>query len=404
MSEIIFLQFQNNSSDQLLWFHLVDGELKQSGTKGIAELTDLKEQYHSTSYIALVPSTDCLVTTVLLPTKQRRQQIKAIPFALEEQIAADIEEMHFAIGQRRDDGLLSVIAVSKLKMQYWLDSLANSGISVVSMLPLCSLLEAPQDAWSVFHFNQSYIVNQNGNCWIGSEDEVKMMLNLSIQQLEDDALPGLLFWSENEAPSWISGLGLEISTHTINNSEQALLAQFDFQKTNLLQGDFTIQDNWNNGWQVWKKVAVIALVALLLKFTMMGFDIFKLNDENSYLQTEMARQYHKVAPGARITKNLERQMKQLIAQRQGAQNQSSSFLTMLDLVAESLASIPDIKPTNLTYDSNKAEIRLDLVISSLSKLDLLKDKLVSKGLSIEVGAANAQGSNYSGRLTIRSGS
>ncbi|MFT5450642.1 MAG: general secretion pathway protein L [Enterobacterales bacterium] len=404
MSEIIFLQFQNNSNDQLLWFQLVDGELRQSGTQPIAELIDLKEQYHSASYVALVPSTDCLVTSVLLPTKQRRQQIKAIPYALEEQIAADIEEMHFAIGQRRDDGSLSVIAVSKAKMQFWLDTLLDSGISVVSMLPLCSLLEAPQDAWSVFHFNQSYIVNQNGNCWIGSEDEAKMMLNLSIQQFGDDALPGLLFWSENETPSWISGLGLEVSSHTINSSEQALLTRFDFQKTNLLQGDFTIQDNWNAGWKVWKKIAVIAFVALLLKFSMMGFEVFKLNDESAYLQAEMARQYHKVAPGARITKNIERQMKQLIAQHQGGQNQSSSFLVMLDLVAESLASISDIKPTNLTYDSNKAEIRLDLIISSLPKLDLLKDHLVAKGLSIEVGAASAQGSSYSGRLTIRSDS
>ena len=404
MSEIIFLQFQNNSSDQVLWFHLVDGELRQSGTQSIAELIDLKEQYHSASFIVLVPSTDCLVTTVLLPTKQRRQQIKALPFALEEQIAVDIEEMHFAIGQRREDGLLSVIAVSKVKMQSWLDSLANSGISVVSMLPLCSLLEAPQGAWSVFHFNQSYIVNQNGNCWIGSEDEVKMMLNLSIQQLADDALPGLLFWSENETPSWINGLGLEVSSHTIKSSEEALLARFDFQKTNLLQGDFTIQDNWSAGWKLWKKVAVIAFVALLLKFSLMGFEVFKLNDESAYLQTEMARQYHKIAPGARITKNIERQMKQLIAQHQGGQNQSNSFLNMLDVVAESLASIEDIKPTNLTYDRNKAEIRLDLIISSLPKLDLLKDNLVAKGLSIEVGAANAQGSNYSGRLTIRSGS
>jgi general secretion pathway protein L len=403
MSEILFIQFQN-SSEQLLWFHLLEGELKQSGTQALDDLSELKEQYPSASFVALVPSTDCLVTTVSIPTKQRRQQIKAIPFALEEQIAADIEEMHFAIGQRREDGLLSVIAVSKAKMQFWLDSLLNNGITIVSILPLCSLLEAPQDAWSIFHFNQSYIVNQNGNCWIGSEDEVKIMLTLTIQQCEDDALPALLYWSETDTPSWINGLGLEVSSHTIKSAEQALLSRFDFQKTNLLQGDFTIQDNWTDGWKVWKKVAVIAFVALLLKFSMMGFEVYKLKDESAYLQTEMARQYHIVAPGARITKNIERQMKQLIAQHQGGQNQSSSFLNMLAVVAESLASIVDIRPTNITYDSNKAEIRLDLIISSLPKLDLLRDQLVAKGLSIEVGAANAQGSNYSGRLTIRSGS
>jgi len=404
MSEKLFIQFQHHTNDQLRWFHVVGGELKQSGTQAITELSTLKEQFQSVSCVALVPSTDCLVTTVSLPTKQRRQQIKAIPFALEEQIATDIEEMHFAIGQRREDGLLTVTAVSKTKMQFWLNTLSANGISVISLLPLCSLLEAPQDAWSIFHLNQSYIVNQNGNCWMGSENEVKMMLSLSIQPLEEDALPGLLYWSEDDTPSWINGLGLAVSSHKINSCEQALLSRFDLQKTNLLQGDFTVRDDWKAGWNVWKKVAVIAFVAILLKFSMMGFDIYTLNDESAYLQEEMARQYHKIAPGARITKNIERQMKQLITQRQGSQSQSGSFLVMLSVVAEGLTSIPDIKPTNLNYDSNKAEIRLDLIISSLPQLDQLKDHLVAKGLSIEVGAASAQGSSYSGRLTIRSDS
>ncbi|PCJ49384.1 MAG: type II secretion system protein GspL [Gammaproteobacteria bacterium] len=404
MSENLFLQFQNSNPDQLLWFHLVDEQLKQSGVQNKQELSELKEQFPTASCIVLVPSNDCLVTSVALPTRQRRQQLKAIPFALEEQLAVDVNDMHFAIGTSRADDSLPVIAVAKVKMNYWLDALEGSGLVIKYMLPLSSLLEAPQDAWSIFHFNDAYIVNQNGNCWLGSQDEAEMMLKLSIQQLDDDQLPALLYWSEQQAPSWINALGLEVAHQAINNSEQALLTRFDHQKINLLQGSFSIKDDWNATWVVWRKVAVFVLVAILLKLSMMGFEVFKLNDESNYLKTEMARQYHLVVPGARITKNLQRQMKQLIAQRQGGNNQSNSFLVMLDLVAESITSIPGIQPTNLNYDSTKGEIRLDLLMANLPQLDQLKDHLVRKGLSIEVGAANAQGTSYSGRLTIRSGS
>ena len=104
MSENLFLQFQNSNPEQLLWFHLVNEQLKQSGVQDKLTLAELKEKFPAASCIILVPSNDCLVTTVALPTRQRRQQLKAIPFALEEQLADNIDDMHFAIGDRREDG------------------------------------------------------------------------------------------------------------------------------------------------------------------------------------------------------------------------------------------------------------------------------------------------------------
>ena len=97
-------------------------------------------------------------------------------------------------------------------------------------------------------------------------------------------------------------------------------------------------------------------------------------------------------------------MMQLLKQKKGGQFQSNSFLVMLGQLGEGLAAIPDIRPTNLNYDSSRGEIRLDLLVSNLPLLDKLKDNLVNKGLSIEIGGASAQGSDYSGRLIIRSGS
>ena len=404
MSELLFLQFQSNQQQALRWFHLLDEKLSSSGDQSLESFGELKDKFPAAKLIALVPSTDCLVSTVAIPTQQRRQQIKAIPFALEEQIATDIEDMHFAIGARREDGLLSVTAVAKNKMQFWNDCLEQAGLSCSIMQPMSSLLEAPNDAWSIFKLNELFLVNQNGNCWTGAEAEVSMLLSLSIQQLADDKQPALLYWSEDDTPSWINGLGLEVSNQKLNNAEQALLNRFDRTQTNLLQGEFSSKQDWNAGWQVWRKVAVFAMVAVLLKFTMMGFDLYSLSDKNASMQTEMERQYHLIAPGARITKNLERQMRQLIKQKQGGQNQNSSFLMMLSLVGEGLSKIPGIKPTNLNYDGKKGEIRIDVLVSNLPQLDQLKSHLSNKGLLIEVGAASAQGSSYSGRLTIRSGS
>ncbi len=409
MSENLFIQFPdsqdiNSDIDEVLWFYLVDNQVQKSGKQLLSQLIELNEKFPAVSPIVLVPSSDCLVTQVAIPSKQRRQQLKAIPFAVEEQLADDIDDIHFAIGKRHDDGHLPVIAVANDKMESWLQILHDAGISAKAMLPLSSLLEAPKDAWSIYQIADLFVINQNGSCWCAKADEAAMMLQLSIQQIEADNLPDVLFWSTESTPGWLAGLGLQISEQSIQDSWQALLARFNSQSLNLMQGAFEIHDDWRAGWSVWRKAAMFALVAILLKFSMMGFELYRLNAEKAFLKDDIAQIYHQVAPGARITAYPERQMRQLLKQKQGGGNQSSSFLMMVAQVAEELSTIPSARPTNLNYDGNRGEIRLDLLVSNLPELDRLKESLVAKGLSVEVGGANAQGNKYTGRLIIRSDS
>ena len=150
-------------------------------------------------------------------------------------------------------------------------------------------------------------------------------------------------------------------------------------------------------------MAALAIAVVLLKFAMLGFQYYQHSHENKYLKKEINDTYHQVAPGARIVA-VKQQMQQLLTQKKAGQFQSSSFLLMLGQLGEGLAGIPDIRLTNLSYDSSRGEIRLDLLVSNLPVLDKLKDNLVSKGLAIEMGGASAQGDDYSGRLIIRSGS
>ncbi|MCP4272600.1 MAG: type II secretion system protein GspL [Gammaproteobacteria bacterium] len=393
-----------NNALAIAWFFVADNQLQHSGTIEISELSGLKQNFPGKAIVVLVPSEDCLVTSITMPTQQRRQQLKAVPFAVEEQLAENIEDVHFAIGKRDAEQKLPVVALSRKKMTFWLDVLKDAGITPSAMLPLSALLEAPKDAWSIFKLDDAFIINQNDNCWSAEAEQAALMLQLSIDEIPDDELPALLYWGSESAPGWVSGLGLEISVQLVQDELLALLARHDQNHINLLQGDFEIQDDWKAAWSVWRKVALFAFIAILLKFVSMGFELYNLNDEKQTIKSEITRVYQQVAPGARITAFPERQMRQLLARQQGGGNQSNSFLPMLGQLGESLASTPGSKPTNINYDKTRNEVRVDLLVSSLPLLDQLKDKLVSKGLSVEVGGASAQGNQYSGRLIIRSGS
>ena len=59
----------------------------------------------------------------------------ALPFALEEQVADEIENLHFAPGARRPGGDLPVVVVAHDRMSAWLDRLRDAGIRPARLVP-----------------------------------------------------------------------------------------------------------------------------------------------------------------------------------------------------------------------------------------------------------------------------
>src|SRR6185437_9186815 len=78
---------------------------------------------------AIVPSSDVLITEVELPVKSGVRAQQVVPFALEEQLAADIETLHFAVGARDEQsGRTRVAVVTRALMDQWLGSLRAAGL------------------------------------------------------------------------------------------------------------------------------------------------------------------------------------------------------------------------------------------------------------------------------------
>jgi len=80
-----------------------------------------------------VPSAEVLSTTVDIPLKGAKL-IAALPFALEEYLADDIDQLHFAAGPRRANGKIPVSVVGKQNMDDWLAVLDAAGISANSII------------------------------------------------------------------------------------------------------------------------------------------------------------------------------------------------------------------------------------------------------------------------------
>src|SRR3972149_1503344 len=148
MRDRLFIQLDPNPAVDAVWLRVgkVAGEAREPA-QGSLEQAALEAA--GCRVIALVPGVDVLLTSTVAPSRNRQRIMSAVPFLLEEQFANDIDELHFAIGQRESDGRVSVAVVDRIRMDGWLARLRGGGIGPDMIV--CESLSLPlePESWAL---------------------------------------------------------------------------------------------------------------------------------------------------------------------------------------------------------------------------------------------------------------
>jgi len=97
--EQLFIRLSSAEREPLHWliWSPAQSELIASGTlNDLSELSQLTDHARSREVICYAPGTDVLLTEVELPSSAIRMLPQVVPNALEDELAQDISELHFA--------------------------------------------------------------------------------------------------------------------------------------------------------------------------------------------------------------------------------------------------------------------------------------------------------------------
>ncbi|MCG8613460.1 MAG: type II secretion system protein GspL [Pseudomonadales bacterium] len=95
--------------------------------QGIA--TVLQQQNVSqASVIGVIPAERVFTAEVAVPAKQQRYVAQALPFAVEELLAEDLEEVHLVPGKKNKNGKYPVAVINKAYFSTVLDTLKSSNL------------------------------------------------------------------------------------------------------------------------------------------------------------------------------------------------------------------------------------------------------------------------------------
>src|SRR6185437_782682 len=79
---------------------------------------------------ALVPAADVVLTEADVPVKSGVKAQQVVPFALEEQLAGDVDSLHFALGRRASESArMPVAVIARALLEGWLAELASAGLT-----------------------------------------------------------------------------------------------------------------------------------------------------------------------------------------------------------------------------------------------------------------------------------
>jgi len=439
--------------EQVSWIVLGDETPKASVYQG--DLHTAANHATGCRVIVMVSAFDVLLTEVDLPAMNRQRLIKAVPFALEEQVAADVDDLHFAIGQREDNQELTCAVVERDITDAWLKTLRDAGIQVDVLTTEFFGVQLESDgSWSIVIDNMSgdpdKVLLRTGQQTGLAVDmaNVLVVLRTMLESLEPDQRPNEIHLTTceepirtqrlvsdteaniikqdlteelDEAPTLIASVNEQNFTPfldslrelcdeflmelVVNHQEDPYLAylsrQFDEKKCiNLLQGEYSRIEQLGKIFKPWIAPAAIVSIWLILTMGLMLANYFDLSSKDSSLRAEVESIYREAFPDTKNVVNAQVQMQRGLDKLRNGDDDKGDMFPILSKAGLVMHNTDTLILRSLRFKNEKLDI--DFEIGDLQKLDDLKARMVKDtGMKVEILSATARDGKVEGRIQLK---
>jgi general secretion pathway protein L len=371
--------------------------------------------WRSGQVMALAPFSQILLAEPELPPGSGAKLARAVPFALEEQLTEDVDQLSFAIGKRRDNGTTPVAVVSRAVLQGWLSELRAAGLEPTAIHADISLMPENPGQIVLWLENERLAVRRPGALPFAVElSPVKDALIVAgviadplDPALEPKPLESAILYISRE--DWArTQTEFEHLAASFESLKVQLLADGPLpwlgrgiegvDAVNLLQGEFTRATDYGERWQRWRMAALLAAGLLCVHVAAEALQIRQGKHEAAALDAQIGQVFASAMPSDPNT-DPRRQMQSKLerARKSGAGPQY--FLRSLQTLSGALSAVPKTTITSMGY----REQTLDLTLSApnLDALSQLSQIMAKQGLSAEIQSSTPVAQGIEAHMQVR---
>ncbi|ABM01979.1 general secretion pathway protein L [Psychromonas ingrahamii 37] len=401
MNERLIIRLASSASQKNYWLIWSDSEneIIASGEVDNAEqLSLLTEKAFQRRVICLLPGVDICIKKVVIKGAFNRQMQQALPYLVEEELASDVEKLHFNV-IAKETHLVHVAICDKQKMYDWIDWLEKAQINCKQFIPEGLTLPLPEDGkWQAIKLGEQWLIRETANiAWSCDHSMLNTILESKLKNSADeDLVPRIESYSpviEDSVAEW--------SSHDAMLPMELLAIGTKNNPVNFLTAEFKPVKEVSPYIKKWRIPAAAGVLLFIVSVLNIYSHTLQVQAETELIQQQVETIYSQAFPResklryARINYKLDTMLKEL----QGS-SVEFDFLTVLDDLSPALMSLKEFEISSLKFDSKKQELQLALTAPSFQAFETFAAEL-PEHLSAQQGALNNSKSGVSGVLTIR---
>ncbi|MGK2943061.1 MAG: type II secretion system protein GspL [Immundisolibacter sp.] len=332
----------------------------------------------------LLASPQAWVCGHVLPRLPPARLARAAAFAVEDQLASDLDTVHVAVGKRRADGLTELAVIGRADMDSVLAYLRQAGFEVAGITPLAALL--PVGAASVLAEPDCLTVRLGAQASLcGPAAHISVLLRAL-------APPGLIWLQTPGGTPPAAESGADVVAVP---ADEALRRAAREGGINLLQGAYA-PVRPPGQWRLWRPAAVLASLWLALLLAGGALETRRLGQQNAALRVSVGAEFTRLFPeeGRPVSLRAQalRRLKLL-----GGSGQGGGALALLTVAARALP--PGQNVTGLDYKDGA--LTLDMSLPDVAAVEALRETLAAeRAVKTELPVAVAEGGAVRTRLVL----
>ncbi|MBM7060891.1 type II secretion system protein GspL [Pseudomonas sp. UL073] len=329
----------------------------------------------------IVPVEAVTACAVALPTQKARWLRQALPFAVEELLAEDIEQFHLALGGTLPDGRSRVFAVRRDWLKAWLELCGDRPPAAIQVD--ADLL--PEDG--------SQLCWLDGRWLLGGAGSARLALASEDWPAIAAACPAPQTVRGPRDQPVLQGVDAQV---VLADAHAWLAAQRP--SCDLAQAEFAVREA-SGAWRRWRPVLGLLGLWLILQW---GFNLaqaWHLQREGDRYAAASASLYRELFPDDTRLVNLRHQFDQHLAETGGGGQ--GRLLGMLgQAVGALVADGAQVRVQQLDFSESRGDLALQVQAPGFDALERLRQRLLEAGLAVQLGSASREDGGVSARLVI----
>jgi len=401
MPQLLLLRLPAPGQEETEWL-ILDEAGAPTPTRQRGSLSLAAAVWRSGKVVVLASATQILLAEPELPPGGGTKLARAVPFALEEQLTEDVDQLSFAIGHRRGSGATPVAVVSRSVLQGWIADLSAAGLEPQAIYPDISLMPENPGQTVLWLENDRLAVRRSGAMPFAVElapvREALVVASVIGDPLQAGEEPkpkesAILYVTREDwarVQEEFEGLLEEFASlkvQLLSDGPLPWLARGmnTADAVNLLQGEFSRTTNYGERWHRWRLPAALAAALLVVHVAAQALQIRQAKHESASLDSEISQVFSSAMPGDKLA-DPRRQMQSKLERIRKSGAGPQYFLRTLQTLSGALAATPKTTISALSYRENALDMTLNA--PSLAALSQLTQFVGKEGFAAEIQSSN----------------